>query len=174
MTQYPVRFRHYRLLNKSLYLVVEKSIYYLGQRFPRLGSLRGCKRAHVLVVRTCKHLASVPPPPSRVEKVRPHESWWYMLSRCVNPTEKNTIKQVNWDNPPCAGFRKRYVGRIFACFKNAIGSLCPICIPKPYNQKGYFTKWKCLRNRVITSWKNIWETSRHKKRDKHVPGLQVR
>ncbi len=39
--------------------------------FPRLGSLRGCERAHVLVVRTCKHLPSVHP---RVEKVRPHET----------------------------------------------------------------------------------------------------
>ncbi len=41
-----------------------------------------------------------------------------MLSRCVSPTEKNTIK-LNWDYPPCAGFRKRYVGRIVACLKNA-------------------------------------------------------
>ncbi len=46
-----------------------------------------------------------------------------MLSRCVSPTEKNTIKPLNWDYPPCAGFRKRYVGRIVACLKNAIGSL---------------------------------------------------
>ncbi len=87
------------------------------QSFPRLGSLRGCERAHVLVVRTCKHLVSVHP---RVEKVRPHESRWKMLSRCISPTEKNTIKQLNWDYPPCAGFRKRYVGRIVACLKNAI------------------------------------------------------
>ncbi len=43
----------------------------LDQSFPRLGSLRGCECAHVLIVRTCKHLASVHP---RVEKVRPHES----------------------------------------------------------------------------------------------------
>ncbi len=108
--------------------------------FPRLGSLRGCERAHVLAVRTCKHLASVHP---RVEKVRPHESCWWMLSGCVSPTEKTMIKQLNWDYPPCAGFGKRYVGRIFACLKNAMGSLCPICDPNPYNQKGYFKKWKC-------------------------------
>ncbi len=37
----------------------------LEQSFPRLGSLRGCERAHVLVVRACMHLASVRP---RVEK----------------------------------------------------------------------------------------------------------
>ncbi len=43
----------------------------LNHGFPRLGSLRGCERAHVLAVRTCKHLASVHP---RVEKVRPHET----------------------------------------------------------------------------------------------------
>ncbi len=42
-----------------------------------------------------------------------------MLSRCVSPTKKNSIK-LNWDYPPCAGFRKRYVGRIVACLKNAI------------------------------------------------------
>ncbi len=125
--------------------------YTLDQSFPRLGSLRGCERAHVLIVRTCKHLASVHP---RVEKVRPHESRWKMLSRCVSPTEKNTIK-LNWDYPPCAGFRKRYVGRIVACLKNAISSLCPHCDPNPYNQKGYFKQntWKRQRNKVITSWK---------------------
>ncbi len=39
----------------------------LEHGFPRLGSLRGCERAHVLAVRTCKHLASVHP---HVEKVR--------------------------------------------------------------------------------------------------------
>ncbi len=54
-----------------------------------------------------------------------------MLSRCVSPTEKTTIKQLTWDNPPCAGLRKRYVGRIVACFKNAIGSSFPICDPNP-------------------------------------------
>ncbi len=43
----------------------------LEQSFPRLGSLRGCERAHVLAVRTCKHLASVHP---RVEIVRPHKT----------------------------------------------------------------------------------------------------
>ncbi len=32
----------------------------------------------------------------------------------------------------------RYIGRIAACLKNAIGRLCPICDPNPYIQKGYF------------------------------------
>ncbi len=109
-------------------------------------------RTHVLIVRTCKHLASVRP---RVEKVRPHESCWWMLSGCVSPTEKNTIKQLYWDYLPCAGFWKRYVGRIIACLKNAIGGLCPISDPNLYNQKGYFEqkKWKHQRNKIITSWK---------------------
>ncbi len=82
-----------------------------------------------------------------------------MLSRCVSPTEKNTTKQLNWDYPPCAGFRKRYVGRIVASLKNAICSLCPICDPNPYNQKGYFKqkKWKRQRNKVITNWKKTFE-----------------
>ncbi len=52
-----------------------------------------------------------------------------MLLGCVSPSEKNTLKQLNWDYPPCAGFRKRYVGRIVACLKNAIGSLGPVCDP---------------------------------------------
>ncbi len=65
-----------------------------------------------------------------------------MLSGCVSPTEKNTIKQRNWDYPPCAGFRKRYEGRIFARLKNAIGSLCPICDPNPYNQENFFKQKK--------------------------------
>ncbi len=56
-----------------------------------------------------------------------------MLSGCVSLTEKNTIKPLNWDYPPCAGFRKRYVGRIVACLKNAIGSLCPICDPRSFD-----------------------------------------
>ncbi len=43
-----------------------------------------------------------------------------MLSGSVSPTEKNTIKQLNWDYPSCAGFRKGYVGRIVDCLKNAI------------------------------------------------------
>ncbi len=78
-----------------------------------------------------------------------------MLSGCVSPTEKNTIKQLNWDYSPRAGFRKRYVGRIVAFWKNAIGSLCPICDPNKYNQKGYFKqkKWKGQRNKIITSLK---------------------
>ncbi len=71
-----------------------------------------------------------------------------MLSGCVRPTEKNTIKQLNWDYPPCASFRKRYVGRIVACLKNAIGSLCPICDPNPYNPKGYFKQKKYLSENV--------------------------
>ncbi len=67
-----------------------------------------------------------------------------MFFGCVSPTEKNTIKQLNWGYPPCAGFRKRYVGRIAACLKDAIGILCPICDPNPYNQKGYFKQKKYL------------------------------
>ncbi len=67
-----------------------------------------------------------------------------MLSGCVSPTEKSTIKQLNWDYPPCTGFRKGYVGRFVACLKNTIGSLCPICDPNPHNQKGYFKQKKYL------------------------------
>ncbi len=140
---------------KKNWMIIVAWTKYLDQSFPRLGSLRGCERAHVLVLRTYKHLASVH---SRVEKVRPHERCWEMLSRCVSPTEKNMIKQLNWDYPPCAGFKKRYVGRIVACLKNTIGSFCPICDPNLYNQKGYFKqkKWKRQWNKVITSWKSIW------------------
>ncbi len=58
----------------------------------------------------------------------------------LTPMRKKTIKQLSWDYPPCAGFRERYVGRIVACLKNAIDSLCPICDPNPYHQKGYFKK----------------------------------
>ncbi len=78
-----------------------------------------------------------------------------MLSGCVSPTEQNTIKQLSWDYPPRAGLRMRYVDRIVAFLKNALGSLCPICDPNPYNQKGYFKqkKWKRQRNKAITSWK---------------------
>ncbi len=28
-----------------------------------------------------------------------------------------------------------------------------VCVHNPYNQKGYFRKWKCLRNELIASWK---------------------
>ncbi len=48
-----------------------------------------------------------------------------MLSGCVSPTEKNTIKQLNWDYPPCAGFRKRYVARIVARLKMPLAVCAP-------------------------------------------------
>ncbi len=51
-----------------------------------------------------------------------------------NLTEKTTIKQLNWDNLPYADFRKRCVGGMITCLKNAIGNLHTICDPNPYNQ----------------------------------------
>ncbi len=38
--------------------------------FPRLGSLRGCERAHVLAVRTCKHFASEHPRDEKSARVK--------------------------------------------------------------------------------------------------------
>ncbi len=79
----------------------------------------------MFVVRTCKR-ACVPASRARVHpqvvKVHQHESCRKVLSRCVSPCEKNTIKQLNWESPPCAVLRKRYVGRIVACLENQIKS----------------------------------------------------
>ncbi len=63
-----------------------------------------------------------------------------LLMNVIGMRQPYREKQLNWDYPPCVGFRKRYEGRIVACLKNAIGSVCPICDPNPYNQKGYFKK----------------------------------
>ncbi len=116
-----------------LVIVANRFIEPLSQSFPRLGSLRGCGRAHVLVVRPCKHLASVHP---RVEKSARMKG----VHKCYRDATALPIKHLNWDYPPCAGFKKRYLGRTVTCLKNAIGSLCPICDPNPYYQKGYFKK----------------------------------
>ncbi len=66
----------------------------LDQSFPRLVSLRGCERAHVLVVRTCKHLASVHP---RVQKVRPHETvdeCYRDASALLRKTRQNSLTGI--------------------------------------------------------------------------------
>ncbi len=47
---------------------------------------------------------------------------------------KMAYGQLNWDYPPCAGFRKRYVGRIFVCLKNAVVTLLSPCLFNRINE----------------------------------------
>ncbi len=56
------------------------------QSFPRLGSLRGCERAHVLVLRTWKHFASVQPRFENVRRMKP-------VDKCYRDASASLIKQ---------------------------------------------------------------------------------
>ncbi len=88
----------------------------LGQ----LAKVRVCARACAPAVRACTRM----PKTSTLMKA---------VEKSYRAAEKTATKQLAWAYLPCADFRKKYVGRIVACFKNVIGSSRAICDQNPYN-----------------------------------------